>query len=272
MEVTKHNLKQICSNYNVSIREGLLLLQDILCISYTELFFKDLILLSELQYSLFIEYIQRRSNNEPISKIIGYKYFYNNKFYTNRFTLDPRPETELIVELFIKYYTNTNEHLKILDLGCGTGCIGLSIISLYNNSELHLVDISQKALDVAEINARSLKVIDTCKLIKSNWFEEINDIYDVIVSNPPYISSNYKLNKEVLYDPPESLFAGIDGMDAYNIIIPNASLYLKNKGKVFIEIGYNQMNKITQIKTDLKIIEITRDLNNINRIFTFCKK
>ena len=248
MEVTRNNLKQICNNYNVSIREGLLLLQDVLCINYTELFFKNVILLSELQYSLFIEYIQRRSNSEPISKIVGYKYFYNNKFYTNRFTLDPRPETELIVELFSKYYTNTNEYLKILDLGCGTGCIGLSIILLYNNAELHLVDISQKALEVAEINAKSLKVIDRCKLIR------------------------YKLDKEVLYDPPEALFAGIDGMDAYNIILPNASLYLKNKGKIFIEIGYNQMNKIKQIKTDLKIIEITKDLNNINRIFTFCKK
>lgn len=272
MEITRNNLKEICNNYNIPIREVLLLLQDVLCINYTELFFKDAILLSELQYSLFIEYVKRRSNSEPISKIIGYKYFYNNKFYTSRFTLDPRPETELIVELFTKYYTNTNEYLKILDLGCGTGCIGLSILLLYCNAELHLVDISQKALEVAEVNAKSLKLINRCKLIKSNWFEQITDTYDVIVSNPPYISNNYKLDKEVLYDPPEALFAGNEGMDAYNVILPNAPLYLKSNGKLFIEIGYDQLNKIKQIQTNLKIIEITKDLNNINRIVTFCKQ
>lgn len=271
MEITRNSLKQICSNYNISVREGLLLLQNILCVSYTELFFKDIISLSELQYSLFIEYIQKRSNSEPISKIIGYKYFYNNKFYTNRFTLDPRPETELIVELFTKYYNNKDEYLKILDLGCGTGCIGLSILLMYSNAKLHLVDISQKALETAEVNAKSLEIIDRCKLIKSNWFEEINDTYDVIVSNPPYISNNYELDKEVLYDPPEALFAGSDGMDAYNVILPNASSYLKSNGKLFIEIGYNQLSKIKQLNTNLKIIDITKDLNNIDRIVTFCK-
>ena len=171
MEITRSNLKQICNNYNVTIREGLLLLQDILNINYTELFFKDIINLSDLQYSVFIEYIKRLSNSEPISKIIGYKYFYNNKFYTNRFTLDPRPETELIIELFTKYYINKNEHLKILDLGCGTGCIGLSILLLYNNAELHLVDISQDALNIAKLNAKSLNVIDRCKLIIFEIFD-----------------------------------------------------------------------------------------------------
>ena len=266
MEITRSNLKQICNNYNVTIREGLLLLQDILNINYTELFFKDIINLSDLQYSVFIEYIKRRSNSEPISKIIGYKYFYNNKFYTNRFTLDPRPETELIIELFTKYYINKNEHLKILDLGCGTGCIGLSILLLYNNAELHLVDISQDALNIAKLNAKSLNVIDRCKLIKSDWFEEIDDTYEVIVSNPPYISTTYNLDKEVLYDPPEALFAGNEGMDAYNIIIPNAPLYLKINGKLFIEIGYNQVNKIKLVNSKLKIVEIAKDLSNIDRI------
>ena len=173
--------------------------------------------------------------------------------------------------MFTKYYTNTNEHLKILDLGCGTGCIGLSILLLYNNAELHLVDISQKALEIAEINAKSLEVIDRCKLIKSNWFEKINNTYDVIVSNPPYISNDYKLDKEVLYDPPEALFSGSDGMNAYNVILPEASLYLKSNGKLFIEIGYNQLSKIKQLNTNLKIIDITKDLNNIDRVVTFCK-
>ncbi len=269
MELSRSKLKQICYECNVTIRDGLLLLQNILGTDYTTLFFNRVIFLSNLQYLKFIEYIEQLSNNEPLSKIIGYKYFYNNKFYTNRFTLDPRPETEIIVELFIKYFLNRNEGLKILDLGCGTGCIGLSILLLYNNATLHLLDISQDALEVAELNAKSLQVMDRCELIKSNWFDEVNDTYDVIVSNPPYVSTNYKLDKAVLYDPKEALFAGIDGMDSYNKILPVAHLYLRNNGKLFIEIGYNQSDKIKEINTELKIIEMAKDLNNIDRVVVY---
>ena len=271
MELNKKELRQICNNYNIKVRDGLLLLQEILNINYTKLFFANVIHISDPQYSLFIEYIKRLSNNEPLSKIIGYKYFYNNKFYTNKYTLDPRPETELIIDLFIKYCTNRNACLKILDLGCGTGCIGLSILLLYKNATLHLVDISQKALEVAEINAKALNVLDRCTLIKSNWFELLNDTYDVIVSNPPYIANNYKLDKEVLYDPHEALFAGNEGMDAYNAILPKADLYLKNNGKLFIEIGYDQAEKIKKVNTKLKLIEIVKDFDNINRSIVYIK-
>ncbi|MBR1943960.1 MAG: peptide chain release factor N(5)-glutamine methyltransferase [Alphaproteobacteria bacterium] len=272
MQLCKAELKQICGDYNITIRDLLLLLQHILNTSYSKLFFSDLTHLSDMQYSTLICYVNRRSNNEPISKIIGYKYFYKNKFCTNKYTLDPRPETELIVELFTKYFINKNDNLKILDLGCGTGCIGLSILLLYKNAKLHLSDISHNVLLVAEHNAKSLDLINRCKLIESNWFEKIYDTYDAIVSNPPYICSNYNLDKEVLYDPPEALFAGEDGMNAYNIILPNASEYLKNNGKLFIEIGYDQSEKIQQIHSDLEVIEIAKDLNNINRVVLFNKK
>lgn len=272
MKIYKNTLKQICKDYNIDIKELMLLLQHILNTSYYKLFFSEIIELSNIQYSTLIQYAKRRMNNEPISKIIGYKYFYNDKFFTNRNTLDPRPETELIVDLFINYFPNKNENLQILDLGCGTGCIGLSILKLYNNAILHLSDISYSALVVAEQNATSLNLLNRCKLIQSNWFEKINDTYDVIVSNPPYICSAYNLDKEVLYDPPEALFAGADGMNAYNVILPNASKYLKSNGKLFVEIGYDQSEKIKLINSDLELLKMEKDFNNIDRVIVFNKK
>ena len=258
MKICRDELNKICKEYSITIRELMLLLQHILNISYTKLFFTEIIDLSDEQYSALIQYVNRRSNNEPISKIIGYKYFYNNKFFTNSNTLDPRPETELIVDLFQDYFPNKDEHLQILDLGCGTGCIGLSILSLYNNTILHLSDISNEALEVAKKNAKSLNLLNKCKFIQSNWFEKINNTYDAIVSNPPYICNNYNLDQEVLYDPPEALFAGKDGMDAYNVILPNTSKYLQNNGKLFIEIGYNQSEKIKLINSNLIKKQINR--------------
>lgn len=269
--LTKSDIKILSKSKNVSEREFLILLADVLKSSYSKLFFETEFNLSDFEFEKLLTYLERRSMSEPISKILEKKEFYGINFKTNQHTLDPRPETELIIDMFQKYYQDKNQKLSILDLGSGTGCIGLSILSLYKNATVDFVDISQKALDVAIQNSKNLEFFDRSKFIISNWFENITEKYDVIVSNPPYISENFDLEPEVLYDPSIALFAGSKGMDAYEVIIPNVSNYLYENGKLFLEIGFDQKQKILTLNNNLKVLEIAKDISGIDRTFIFEK-
>lgn len=269
--LTKSDIKILAKSNNISEREFLILLAEIVKSSYSKLFFETEFNLSNHEFDKLLTYIERRSMSEPISKILEKKEFYGINFKTNQHTLDPRPETELIIDMFQKYYQDKNQKLSILDLGSGTGCIGLSILSLYKNAMVDFVDISQNALNVAIQNSKNLEFFDRSKFILSNWFENITEKYDIIVSNPPYISDGFDLDAEVLYDPSIALFAGSKGMDAYNIIIPNASNYLHDNGKLFLEIGFDQKQKILTLNNNLKVLEIAKDISGIDRTFIFEK-
>lgn len=211
-------------------------------------------------------------NNIPIEYILGYTYFYDLKIKVNKHTLIPRPETEYLVSYIIKHIIKNKTNLKILDLCTGSGAIALSL-SKYTNQKIVATDISKKALKVAKYNSNNLKT--NIQFIKSNLFNNLgNNKYDLIISNPPYISTYEELPKSVLKEPHIALYAGSDGLDIIKLILKEANNYLNDNGVLIIEHAYNHHEKIVKLTknyfTNYKINYLL-DLQNKKR-FTIIKK
>jgi release factor glutamine methyltransferase len=184
--------------------------------------------------------------------------------------LIPRPETEILVETALKYANNK----KILDLGTGSGCIAVSISRLANNAEVSAADLSIDALGVAKDNACFNKA--AVKFIHSDLFSSINENYDIIISNPPYIPVDTisSLQPELKFEPLIALSAGVDGLDFYRRIIVNAPKHLKNNGLLIMEMGFRQskeIKKIINLAKEFEIAEIIKDYNNIDRVIVVKK-
>jgi len=213
--------------------------------------------------------IRRLVRNEPIQYIIKNVEFMGLNFYINRNVLIPRPDTEILVEEVISIATLANEYpLNVLDLCTGSGIIGVSLARHLNNVHVCASDISEKVLTVAKKNALNNNVeID---FITSDLFNNITNEFDIIVSNPPYIrkSKIKTLSKEVRKEPVIALDGGEDGLDFYREISKNAKEYLKQNGKLALEIGYNQKNRVMKIleKDGYKNIYSKQDLSNKDRI------
>jgi release factor glutamine methyltransferase len=265
----RKEIAEFSRRYNIPERDIFFFLSHILQKKFSTLFFMQTIDLTDSELAKFNDCMSRLRSHEPISKIIQKKGFYGLEFKTSEHTLDPRPETELIVDLFQRYFKNYYEKIRILDLGTGTGCIGLSILSLYHNSSAELVDISQDALDVAIENAQNLSLFEKCSFTKSDWFSEISGKYDAIVSNPPYVANGCNLPKRTLYDPKIALFAGDEGLDCHVAILSEAHKFMNSYGKLFLEIGADQLKKVLKIKTKLRPIEVAKDLSGIERVVVF---
>ena len=228
---------------------------------------------SQEAYDKFISLVKRRLNFEPIAYIIGYKHFWKQVYKINENVLIPRPETELIVELILeKLQDRKNEKLCILDLGTGSGCIILSLLSELKNSFGIGVDISDKALDVAKSNANNLQLTERIEFVKSNWFDALKKEtkFDIIVSNPPYIAKNVWQNLPANvknFEPSIALTNGRDGLKSYKIIAHCAKFFLKKDGIIVVEIGYNQKELVKNIfETQGYAIKFYKDLEGIYRV------
>ena len=231
--------------------------------------------LDNIDIAKFKTFLQKRINRQSIAKIINNKAFWKYDFYVNNFVLDPRPETELIIEQVLKIYKNKNHKLKILDVGTGSGCIAVSLAKEFKNASITAIDISKEALEVAAKNLNihncgnqiQLKLID---------YKNINSKFDLIVSNPPYLT-NYQFNNadpEVKnFEPKLALVGGDDGLKFYREYSNNLK-YLMNKGAYFVcEIGINQRQDCEQIfqNSGLYLNKIVNDLQGIERILSFLK-
>jgi release factor glutamine methyltransferase len=255
------------SAYSADRKDATILLSHELGIPYHRLFLDiDIIDVSDGSLKRLHNQMERLASGEPLSKIIQKKEFYGIEFCTNGYTLDPRPETELIVDLVKAHYRDFSKHLAILDLGSGTGCIGLSLLTMYKNSVCSFVDIEGQALDVAITNATQLGLRARCRFILSDWFANVAETFDIIVCNPPYVSTTFALDRSAQFDPQTALFAGVEGMDAYLAILPQIGEFLNHNGKAFIEIGFDQSEKFMNIDHGLETIGIERDLNGIQRV------
>ena len=218
--------------------------------------------ISKKIFFMYRRLIQRRSKNEPIAYIMEEKEFWSKNFFVNRDTLIPRPETELMVEEIIEIFKK--KRISILDIGTGSGCILISLLSELSNSKGVGIDISKKALIVAKKNSDKHKILSNIKFLNKSLDAKFNEKFDLIVSNPPYIkSSEIKNLREDIkkYEPRIALDGGNDGLDLIKKVIYKTKYNLKSKGKLALEIGNEQHKKVSEIliKNNFKIEKIIKD-------------
>ena len=210
--------------------------------------------------------VQKRIKGEPITKIFGHANFYGYDFKVNKDVLSPRMETEILVENVLKFAT---DKMNILDLCTGSGVIAISIAKNVK-ANVFGVDISEKALVVANENAQLNNVKVNFKL--SNLFDNLKTSkkFDIIVSNPPYIPTKdiEKLDVEVKdYDPKLALDGGDDGLDFYRRIVKECPKHLSKNGMLFLEIGYGEKHEILELlKQDFENVKVIKDYNKIDRV------
>jgi release factor glutamine methyltransferase len=193
--------------------------------------------------------VKRRKKGEPIAYLINNKEFWKQNFYINQNVLIPRPDTEILVEETLKLF-NINSKLNVLDIGTGSGCILISILKERRNFFGTGIDISKKAINVARFNAKMHQLSNRVKFYNSDVDNFNIGKYDLIVSNPPYIEElnlKYLENDVVNFEPKLALNGGIDGFSKIRKVIDKATFLIKKTGKLVLEIGFNQKNKVQEM-------------------------
>lgn len=214
----------------------------------------------------------------PVSRLKGVREFYSLPFQINEDTLDPRPDSEILVEAAIAYCQTQKDDLRIADFGTGSGCLLLSVLYQLGAAKGIGLDLAKGALAMAEHNAQNLGLADRAVFIHSDWDKALDDdaCFDVILSNPPYIAEADKdsLAIEVAgFDPHLALFGGPDGLDCYQILMPIIAKRLAHNGAAFVEIGQNQQDDVQQIAEAAGLVLAAgyEDLSAIQRCLEFRK-
>ena len=221
--------------------------------------------------------LARRLAGEPVHRILGHREFYGLPLALSPDTLEPRPDTETLVDLVLprlRAIAAARGQCRILDLGTGTGAIALALLSVVPQAHATGADIAPGALETARGNARSNGLSDRFETVCSNWFAEISGRYDAILSNPPYISEreHASLSREVKdHDPVRALVAGADGLDAYREIAADAARHLLPDGIVGLEIGASQKADVTAIftSTGFVLLDAAEDFGGRDRALLF---
>jgi release factor glutamine methyltransferase len=246
-----------------------LLLQHTLNLS-TEEFITHTKPINKALQQKFKTLITRRQKHEPIAYILSTKQFYGLEFYITLNTLIPRNDSEILIDAVIENYKK-NQPLKILDLGTGSGCLILTLLKHFTQAQAVAVDISKKALQIAIKNAHIHNLQDKIAFIHSNWFSDIDkeQIFDLIISNPPYIGENEKnhVNQETFFEPALALFAGNNGLACYEKIAKIAQRHLTAQGNIYLEIGFRQRKQVENIfiKNGFQCQNIYKDFSGHER-------
>lgn len=218
--------------------------------------------------------VQKIYNQEPIQYVIGNVNFYGNILKVNSNVLIPRFETEELVENVLNYiHYEFPDAKKVIDLGCGSGAIGLTIKQKYQNLDVTLLDISSDALEVAKENANSLQL--NVHFVESDMWQNVTDKYDIIVSNPPYIRTNEEIQDIVRNNEPSlALYGGIDGLDCYRKIRNQLLKHVTKKFLLAMEIGDLQKNDVVSLFSDIPNVEIItkKDLQGRDRMVFVLRK
>ena len=231
--------------------------------------------LNKNELSYFFNLIESRSFGNPIAYLTNKKFFWETEFFVTKNTLIPRPDTELLVENVLNL-TKRKNNINILDIGVGSGCILLTILKERKNFYGTGIDISQKCLNISKINAANLNITSRLKLYKSDVDKFNLGKYDLIISNPPYIKTNdlkYLERDVVDFEPISALDGGLDGLSEIRKVVKKSSELIKKKGKLILEIGFDQKNKVINLlnKEGFYINSTQRDLGNNDRCIVSTK-
>ncbi len=255
--------------------DSLVLLQEICNLTKEQIIFNNNLQITQDLANKYMAAIDLRKKSMPVAKIIGGKDFFDSRFIVNEHVLDPRPDSEAIIEEVLNSFADKLQKINFLEIGVGSGCIVLSLLKIYKNFQAIAVDISKNALEVCRKNADIMDLSNRIKLIKGDLFADIKERFDLIISNPPYIKTAdiNKLDRDVSYDPLIALDGGYDGLDFYRRIADDAMLYLKEFGKIIIEIGHDQELTVKHIFTEkgFNFINKRNDLNGFTRVLHFAK-
>lgn len=221
--------------------------------------------------------LARRIKGEPVYRIIGTREFYGIPFSLSKDTLEPRADTETLVDIILpilQQIIKIKDNVTFLDMGTGTGAIAIAALTYCNEAKAVGVDIATGALKTAQENALAAGVNKRFSTLASNWFEKVDNQYDLIVSNPPYIAQKdmETLSIEVRdHDPICALTDGADGLEFYRKLAKESTTYLHKKGYVGVEIGIGQENDVIELfaNQNFKCIEIRHDLAGIARALLF---
>lgn len=222
--------------------------------------------------------IVERLNGKPVYRIIGKREFYGIEFHLSADTLEPRDDTEALVDLVlpeIRSIADRYGEAKIVDMGTGTGAIAIALLANVDGLKATAVDISDDALKTASLNAENARVVDRFSSLKSDWFSGFSGTFDMIISNPPYIpeSEISTLATEVKkYDPLRALSGGKDGLQFYRKLAEESRLFLKPHGMIAVEIGKSQEKDVIALFSEngFELKKTRKDLNGILRALLFC--
>jgi release factor glutamine methyltransferase len=256
-----------------------ILLCHVLQIDRTHLLTKSEEEIDEPSYHRYLELVERRAAGEPLQYITGHQEFYGLDFIVTPEVLIPRPETEFLVERVVEIAKEFSEEpLLIAEAGTGSGCVAVAVAVHLPRARVIATDISQAAIEVARRNAERHGVIDRIEFLEGDLFAPLAELrlegaVDVLASNPPYVNEETfeLLQREVRdWEPREALFGGVDGLDFYRRLIAESPHYLKPGGYVVLEIGFSQVDSISEMVKGnaLELVDITPDLQGIPR--TLC--
>lgn len=225
-----------------------LLLQAVLQLDHADIISQPERRLSAAEQTQLEGYVERRLAHEPVSKILGQRDFYGRAFYVTADVLDPRADTETVIELALQ--AKPSPPPNVLDLGCGSGALICTLLAEWPGAAGVAVDVSAAALAVTQRNAEALGIGGRLQTLQGSWFGPVEGRFDLVVSNPPYIPSGEIAGLEPdvrWYDPHLALDGGDDGLDCYRAIAHGVNPHLAPEGVVIVEVGADQDNAVTTL-------------------------